>query len=262
MSDPQVSTADLTAPTPAVGDGGPDMVQLLTPEGERVANAAAADYAQYVEDLTDEDLRGLYRDLVLIRRVDTEATALQRQGELGIWASPARARRPPRSAPAARMQPAGLRLPDLPRARRRLVPRRRPAQPARPLPRRQPRRLGPEREELPPLHDRHRRADAARHRLCDGHPARRGRRHRRPRPRRRRHRLLRRRRDRARATSTSRSSSPPSTTPRSSSSARTTSGPSPSPTTGRPASRSTSAPAASASPASGSTATTCWPCMP
>ena len=36
MSDPQVSTADLTAPTPAVGDGGPDMVQLLTPEGQRV----------------------------------------------------------------------------------------------------------------------------------------------------------------------------------------------------------------------------------
>ena len=63
------------------------MVQLLTPEGQRVANAAAADYAQYVEDLTDEDMRGLYRDLVLIRRVDTEATALQRQGELGIWAS-------------------------------------------------------------------------------------------------------------------------------------------------------------------------------
>ena len=78
---------DITAPTPAVGDGGPDMVQLLTPEGQRVANAAAADYAHYVEDLTDEDMRGLYRDLVLIRRVDTEATALQRQGELGIWAS-------------------------------------------------------------------------------------------------------------------------------------------------------------------------------
>jgi pyruvate dehydrogenase E1 component alpha subunit len=63
------------------------MVQLLTPEGERVTNAAAADYAQYVEDLTDDELRGLYRDLILIRRVDTEATALQRQGELGIWAS-------------------------------------------------------------------------------------------------------------------------------------------------------------------------------
>src|SRR3712207_9068935 len=32
-------------------------------------------------------LRDLYRDLVLVRRWDVEATALQRQGELGIWAS-------------------------------------------------------------------------------------------------------------------------------------------------------------------------------
>jgi pyruvate dehydrogenase E1 component alpha subunit len=76
--------AELTAPVPEVGDGGPEMVQLLTPEGQRVENA---EYDEYVKDLTDEDLRGFYRDLVLIRRVDAEATALQRQGELGIWAS-------------------------------------------------------------------------------------------------------------------------------------------------------------------------------
>jgi len=31
--------------------------------------------------------RSLYRDLVLVRRVDNEGTALQRQGELGLWAS-------------------------------------------------------------------------------------------------------------------------------------------------------------------------------
>jgi len=76
--------AELTAPVPEVGDGGPEMVQLLTPEGQRVENT---EYDEYVKDLGDEDLRGFYRDLVLIRRVDTEATALQRQGELGIWAS-------------------------------------------------------------------------------------------------------------------------------------------------------------------------------
>ena len=76
--------AELTAPVPEVGDGGPEMVQLLTPEGQRVPNT---EYDEYVKDLTDEDLRGFYRDLVLIRRVDAEATALQRQGELGIWAS-------------------------------------------------------------------------------------------------------------------------------------------------------------------------------
>ncbi|CCH79785.1 Pyruvate dehydrogenase E1 component, alpha subunit (Acetyl-transferring) [Nostocoides japonicum T1-X7] len=74
----------LTAPVPAVQDGGPDMVQLLTPEGQRVPDAR---YDPIVDALTDEDLRGFYRDLVLIRRIDTEATALQRQGELGIWAS-------------------------------------------------------------------------------------------------------------------------------------------------------------------------------
>jgi 2-oxoisovalerate dehydrogenase E1 component alpha subunit len=29
----------------------------------------------------------MYRDLVLVRAIDTVAISLQRQGELGIWAS-------------------------------------------------------------------------------------------------------------------------------------------------------------------------------
>ncbi|MDQ1709904.1 MAG: 2-oxoisovalerate dehydrogenase component alpha subunit [Frankiaceae bacterium] len=62
-------------------DDGAELVQLLTPEGERV------DHPVYSVDLTDDEYRGLYRDLVLVRRIDAEATALQRQGELGIWAS-------------------------------------------------------------------------------------------------------------------------------------------------------------------------------
>jgi 2-oxoisovalerate dehydrogenase E1 component alpha subunit len=57
------------------------LVQLLTPEGERV------DYPGYPLDLSDDEYHALYRDLVLVRRIDVEATALQRQGELGIWAS-------------------------------------------------------------------------------------------------------------------------------------------------------------------------------
>ena len=69
---------------PAQSGGGPDMIQLLTPEGQRVPNDR---YDSIIDGLSDDDLRGFYRDLVLIRRVDTEATALQRQGELGIWAS-------------------------------------------------------------------------------------------------------------------------------------------------------------------------------
>ncbi|MEU4571515.1 pyruvate dehydrogenase (acetyl-transferring) E1 component subunit alpha [Nonomuraea sp. ATR24] len=59
----------------------PELVQLLTPEGERVQ------HPDYDIDLTPEEVRSLYRDLVLVRRVDLEAVALQRQGELGIWAS-------------------------------------------------------------------------------------------------------------------------------------------------------------------------------
>src|SRR5579859_545218 len=58
-----------------------ELVQLLTPEGERI------DHPDYPLDLTTDDIKGLYRDLVLVRRIDTEAIALQRQGELGIWAS-------------------------------------------------------------------------------------------------------------------------------------------------------------------------------
>jgi pyruvate dehydrogenase E1 component alpha subunit len=62
----------------------PELVQLLTPEGQRVSNP---EYDAYVADITPDELRGLYRDMVLTRRFDAEATALQRQGELGLWAS-------------------------------------------------------------------------------------------------------------------------------------------------------------------------------
>ena len=41
----------------------------------------------YPLDITAGELQGLYRDLVLVRRIDFESIALQRQGELGIWAS-------------------------------------------------------------------------------------------------------------------------------------------------------------------------------
>jgi 2-oxoisovalerate dehydrogenase E1 component alpha subunit len=57
------------------------LVQLLTPEGERI------EHPDYPLDLTAADIRDMYRDLVLVRRIDTEAISLQRQGELGIWAS-------------------------------------------------------------------------------------------------------------------------------------------------------------------------------
>ncbi len=55
-----------------------ETIQLLTPEGERVENR---DYP-----VDDADIKGMYRDMVLVRRIDTEAVALQRQGELALWA--------------------------------------------------------------------------------------------------------------------------------------------------------------------------------
>ncbi|MBP2583286.1 pyruvate dehydrogenase E1 component alpha subunit [Streptomyces sp. PvR006] len=66
---------------PAAQSAEPELVQLLTPEGERVQ------HPDYDIDLSAEELRGLYRDMVLTRRFDAEATSLQRQGELGLWAS-------------------------------------------------------------------------------------------------------------------------------------------------------------------------------
>jgi pyruvate dehydrogenase E1 component alpha subunit len=65
---------------PSHADGGPELVQLLTPEGERV------EHPDFSFDLDDEAIKGFYRDMVLTRRIDVEATALQRHGELGIWA--------------------------------------------------------------------------------------------------------------------------------------------------------------------------------
>ena len=77
---PKASDDPAVALPPVQPSEGPDFVQLLTPEGQRVS------HPDYPLDITDEEIRDLYRDLVLVRRIDTEATALQRQGELGLWA--------------------------------------------------------------------------------------------------------------------------------------------------------------------------------
>jgi 2-oxoisovalerate dehydrogenase E1 component alpha subunit len=58
-----------------------ELVQLLTPEGLRL------EHAEYSFSGDDDQIKSFYRDMVLTRRIDTEATALQRQGELGLWAS-------------------------------------------------------------------------------------------------------------------------------------------------------------------------------
>ena len=57
-------------------------VQLVTPTGERRADP---EFDRWVADVDADALARLYRDMSIVRRLDSEATALQRQGELALW---------------------------------------------------------------------------------------------------------------------------------------------------------------------------------
>lgn len=59
-----------------------DVIQLLAPDGTRIH---APGYEEHVLDLGHEQLRSLLQDMTIVRRLDAEATALQRQGQLGLW---------------------------------------------------------------------------------------------------------------------------------------------------------------------------------
>ena len=59
---------------------GEELVQLLTPEGERVS------HPEYEASLTNDQIVSYYRDMVIVRRLCTESTSLQRQGQLALWA--------------------------------------------------------------------------------------------------------------------------------------------------------------------------------
>ena len=58
-------------------------VQLLTPDGTRTDHPV---YGPIARALTDDQLRGMYRSMVITRAVDNTGTTLQRQGELSLWA--------------------------------------------------------------------------------------------------------------------------------------------------------------------------------
>ncbi|MDP9028142.1 MAG: pyruvate dehydrogenase (acetyl-transferring) E1 component subunit alpha [Actinomycetota bacterium] len=64
---------------PPILDG---VLQLLTSSGERLR---VPEFDDQVADLGPVHLRRLFEDMSIIRRLDTEATALQRQGQLGLW---------------------------------------------------------------------------------------------------------------------------------------------------------------------------------
>ena len=63
----------------------PETLQLLAPDGTRVASDATEAYLPYVDALTEQQLREFYRTMSVIRRFDIEAGNLQRQGQLALW---------------------------------------------------------------------------------------------------------------------------------------------------------------------------------
>lgn len=63
------------------------MVQLLTVDGDFIEPREHAVYGEIVRSLREADFLKFYRDMARIRRFDEEATALQRQGQMGLWVS-------------------------------------------------------------------------------------------------------------------------------------------------------------------------------
>ncbi|WP_136055004.1 pyruvate dehydrogenase (acetyl-transferring) E1 component subunit alpha [Microbacterium sp. K24] len=57
--------------------------RILAPDGSRIANPRLD---PYVADVDAAQLRALHRDMMILRRIDSEGVALQRQGQLGLWA--------------------------------------------------------------------------------------------------------------------------------------------------------------------------------
>lgn len=72
-------------PTP-IADTAQDLElveRILAPDGTRTPNPTLD---PFVADVDAEQLRALHREMVILRRIDTEGVALQRQGQLGLWA--------------------------------------------------------------------------------------------------------------------------------------------------------------------------------
>jgi pyruvate dehydrogenase E1 component alpha subunit len=59
-----------------------ETIQLLDEHGVRTPSP---EWDRWIEDLDDAALADRYEDMVVLRRIDAEATALQRQGEIALW---------------------------------------------------------------------------------------------------------------------------------------------------------------------------------
>ena len=80
-----MATAQVRVPeAPIPGwEGFDGLVQLISVDGQRTLGCP---YWDLVADVGPGQLRDLYRDMAVVRRIDAEAMALQRQGELALWA--------------------------------------------------------------------------------------------------------------------------------------------------------------------------------
>ena len=61
------------------------LVSVLDETGRYAPSAAAERYRPLIEAIGDAELEQFYRDMVVIRAIDTQATNLQRQGQLALW---------------------------------------------------------------------------------------------------------------------------------------------------------------------------------
>ncbi len=63
----------------------PALVRVLAADGTFAPSAAAERYLPVIEAISDGELETFYRDMVLVRAFDQQATNLQRQGQLALW---------------------------------------------------------------------------------------------------------------------------------------------------------------------------------
>ncbi|UPL14015.1 thiamine pyrophosphate-dependent dehydrogenase E1 component subunit alpha [Microbacterium galbinum] len=62
-----------------------EIVRVLEADGRFAPTPAAERYLSLIESISDAELEQFYRDMVVIRAIDTQATNLQRQGQLALW---------------------------------------------------------------------------------------------------------------------------------------------------------------------------------
>ncbi len=75
-----MTSIDASVPQPQA-----PLVRVLAADGTFAPTAAAEPYLALIDALPEAELETLYRDMVVIRAFDRQATNLQRQGQLALW---------------------------------------------------------------------------------------------------------------------------------------------------------------------------------